>query len=99
MTEQTNDKPAAEKAAEASKAAPAQKSAAKKPAAKKPAAKKAAAPSVTVKGPEKGRRRIGRHFGAEKVTIPLSALKKGELEALEADPELVVVTTGDADDD
>lgn len=94
MTEQTNDKPAAEKTTEAAKPAPA-----KKPAAKKPAAKKPAAPSVTVKGPEKGRRRIGRHFGTEKVIIPLSALKKGELEALEADPELVVVTSGEADDD
>lgn len=90
MTEQTNDKAAAGTA----KAAPA-----KKPAAKKPAAQMPDSPCVTVKGPVKGRRRIGRHFGAEKVTIPLSALKKGELEALEADPELVVVTSGDTDDD
>ncbi len=71
----------------------AKKSTATKPAAAKPEAKKAR-PTVTVKGPEKGRRRVGRSFGADQVTIPLSDLKPGQLEALEGDPELVVVVSG-----
>lgn len=35
-----------------------------------------------------GRRRAGRSFGAEPVTIELKNLKKGELAALESDPLL-----------
>lgn len=45
---------------------------------------------VTVKGPERGRWRIGRQFTREATVIPLDDLKKGELEALKSDPELIV---------
>ncbi|TNF21871.1 MAG: hypothetical protein EP318_06260 [Rhodobacteraceae bacterium] len=57
-------------------------------------APKKSVPSVTVKGPEKGRRRIGRSFGAKAEIIPLSDLNKGDLEALKADPQLMVVVSG-----
>lgn len=60
--------------------------------AEKPAkpAKLAAEPTVVVTGPEKGRWRIGRKFTREPVSIALDTLKKGDLKALQADPELHV---------
>lgn len=39
---------------------------------------------------KEGFRRAGRAFGAEPVEIPLSDLKKGEIEALKGEPMLVV---------
>lgn len=69
------------------------KSAGKAPAAKAkatPAKKPAKEKAITVVGPKEGRRRAGRRFGAEPVTIPVSELKKGEIEALKADPRLLV---------
>ncbi|MEQ3671486.1 MAG: hypothetical protein ABNH14_10680 [Pseudophaeobacter sp.] len=45
---------------------------------------------VVVKGPERGRWRIGRHFTREAVEIPRDELGDGELKALEDDPELIV---------
>lgn len=57
-----------------------------------PKAKKADAPepTVVVTGPEKGRWRCGRQFTREPSSIPMSDLKEGELEKLQADPELAV---------
>lgn len=46
--------------------------------------------NLLVRGPAKGRWRIGRHFGPEPVTIALDALTETEIEALRADPELIV---------
>ena len=46
--------------------------------------------AVTVTGPEKGRRRAGRRFGAEPTVIPAAELAEGELAMLLADPELKV---------
>lgn len=51
------------------------------------------APSITVVGPGKGRRRIGRRFTPEPTSIPLSELEGGELEALRGDPLLIVSAT------
>ncbi len=48
-------------------------------------------PSLTVKGPAKGRWRAGRHFGPEVVTIPARDLSESQIEALLGDPELVVI--------
>ena len=62
-------------------------------AAKKEAkAKKAEAPEATVvvTGPEKGRWRAGRKFTREPSSIPLGDLDEGDLEKLQADPELHV---------
>lgn len=58
----------------------------------KPAKPAKAAPesTVVVTGPEKGRWRIERQFNREPSSIMLSALKEGELEKLQADPELFV---------
>lgn len=55
-------------------------------------ADKADAPEATVvvTGPEKGRWRAGRKFTREPSSIALGDLKEGELEALQADPELMV---------
>lgn len=47
-------------------------------------------PTVVVTGPEKGRWRIGRKFTREPSSIPLGELQEGELEKLQADPELFV---------
>lgn len=45
---------------------------------------------VDVTGPAKGRWRIGKHFTRETQRIELADLKEGQLDALKADPELVV---------
>ncbi|MBK1614993.1 hypothetical protein CKO44_16105 [Rubrivivax gelatinosus] len=42
---------------------------------------------------KEGFRRAGRAFGAEPVEIPLSDLKKAEIEALKDEPMLVVTET------
>lgn len=54
--------------------------------------KKAEAPEATVvvTGPEKGRWRAGRKFTREPSSIPLGDLAEGDLEKLQADPELHV---------
>ena len=80
------------KAAGAVAAAPAA-AAPKEPKAKKAEkAEKAEAPEATVvvTGPEKGRWRAGRKFTREPSSIPLGELKEGDLEKLQADPELFV---------
>ena len=46
---------------------------------------------VTVKGPEKGRWRIGRYFGPAPVEIPLADLSADDVEALKADAELLCI--------
>ena len=46
--------------------------------------------TVIVKGPAKGRWRIGRHFTPEPTAIPLADLSAKEKEALATDPELMV---------
>jgi hypothetical protein len=46
---------------------------------------------LVVTGPERGRRRCGVRFGSEPEVIPLAWLRPGEVEAIEADPELTVV--------
>lgn len=45
---------------------------------------------VTVTGPEKGRRRIGRRFGLESVDIPAEDLSRADLALLHSDPTLAV---------
>ena len=45
---------------------------------------------VVVKGPERGRWRIGRKFTREATEIPLEDLDEDQLEALQNDPELIV---------
>jgi hypothetical protein len=45
---------------------------------------------VNITGPAKGRWRIGKHFTRETQRIELANLKDGQLDALKADPELVV---------
>lgn len=72
------------------KAAGAVAAAPKEPKAKR--ADKAEAPETTVvvTGPEKGRWRAGRKFTREPSSIPLGDLKEGDLEKLQADPELFV---------
>lgn len=45
---------------------------------------------VNITGPAKGRWRIGKHFTRQTQRIALADLKDGELDALEADPELAV---------
>ncbi|TMV09822.1 hypothetical protein FGK63_01765 [Ruegeria sediminis] len=47
---------------------------------------------VEVVGPKKGRWRIGRHFTADPVVIPLDELSEDEKAALIADPKLSVTT-------
>jgi hypothetical protein len=47
--------------------------------------------TIVVKGPAKGRWRIGRHFTQEPVSIPESALSPEQKEALASDPELTVI--------
>jgi hypothetical protein len=47
--------------------------------------------TIVVKGPAKGRWRIGRHFTQEPVSILESALSPEQKEALVADPELSVI--------
>lgn len=45
---------------------------------------------VWVTGPKRGRRRIGRDFGREPVSIPIEELAEEDLAALQADPSLTV---------
>lgn len=47
-------------------------------------------PSFVVTGPKKGRRRAGRSFGPEPVTIPAADLTEDEIAALTSDPGLTV---------
>ncbi len=49
--------------------------------------------TVHVKGPKKGRWRIGRKFTHETTDIDLDDLKEGELKALQDDPVLTVSIT------
>lgn len=84
--DKTADKATATQSAAKAKAKSATGSGAKAAAGKAPAKEK----TVTVVGPREGRRRAGRRFGAEPVVIPVSELKKGEIEALKADPSLLV---------
>ncbi len=49
---------------------------------------------VTVRGPQNGRRRIGRRFGADPVEIPLDHLTPEDLLALVSDPALIVSIPG-----
>lgn len=46
--------------------------------------------TVIIKGPERGRWRIGRKFTREATEIPREDLSHGQLEALKGDPELIV---------
>jgi hypothetical protein len=46
--------------------------------------------TILVKGPAKGRWRIGRHFTQELTAIPEAELSAKEKEALATDPELMV---------
>ena len=50
-------------------------------------------PALRVVAKREGFRRIGRRFGGDAQVIPLSELKKGEAEALRAEPMLVVTDT------
>jgi hypothetical protein len=50
----------------------------------------ATGPVIIVKGPAKGRWRIGRHFTPEVTEIPAADLTEEQIEALVADPELMV---------
>lgn len=54
-------------------------------------------PVVTVKGPKKGRRRCGRDFGPEPVSIPLAKLSEKEQALLSNDPALTCVWPEDTD--
>lgn len=47
-------------------------------------------PTVVVQGPAKGRWRIGRKFGPEPTSIPVTEMTEAQFEALTADPELLV---------
>lgn len=47
--------------------------------------------TVVVRGPAKGRWRIGRHFTPEPVTIPAAELSPEQVTALLDDPELTVL--------
>ena len=47
-------------------------------------------PTVIVKGPAKGRWRIGRHFTTEPTSIQAHELTEAEWLALSGDPELLV---------
>lgn len=46
------------------------------------------AATLVVTGPREGRRRAGRHFGAEPVSIRLDDLSEAEWDAIEGDPAL-----------
>lgn len=46
---------------------------------------------VTITGPKRGRRRIGRDFGREPITIMLDKLSRDEMIALRDDPALTCV--------
>lgn len=52
---------------------------------------------LVVIGPQRGRRRAGRAFGPEPVSIPLDELSNAEIAAIDDDPELVA-TIIEADD-
>lgn len=61
----------------------------------KPDAKTApTADVVTVRGPAKGRWRIGRHFTSDEVSIPVAELTEAQIAALETDPELTLTWSG-----
>lgn len=47
--------------------------------------------TIVVRGPTKGRWRIGRHFTPEPVTIPAAELGPEQVTALLDDPELTVL--------
>ncbi len=51
---------------------------------------------IVVIGPAKGRWRIGRHFGPGETRIPLADLTEAEIDALRADPALVVAGAASA---
>lgn len=55
-----------------------------------------AEPSLVVIGPRRGRRRAGRQFGPEPVTIPLAELSDDEIAAIKGDPALTVTEEGAA---
>ncbi|MTI74723.1 MAG: hypothetical protein FH747_13875 [Stenotrophomonas sp.] len=48
--------------------------------------------------PERGFRRAGFHFTREGVELDTTKLKKGQLEEIEAEPNLVVIPTDEKDD-
>jgi len=50
----------------------------------------AATETLLVTGPKSGRRRAGRQFGTEPVTLLVDELTEGDLAAIEADPLLRV---------
>ena len=50
--------------------------------------------AVTVTGPAKGRWRIGRHFGPQPVTIPVTDLTEEDVARLKADPLLICTWPG-----
>jgi hypothetical protein len=49
-------------------------------------------PSLVIIGPKAGRRRAGRQFGPEPVTLAVSDLSEAEIAALTGDPALTVQT-------
>jgi hypothetical protein len=49
---------------------------------------------LTITGPKRGRRRAGREFGPDPVTIAAADLTEVERLALEADPALTIVVSG-----
>lgn len=62
----------------------------------------AAITALRVVGPRQGRRRVGRAFGPEAVTIPLVNLGEDELRAIDGDPALtwsIVQAAPDQDDE
>jgi hypothetical protein len=48
---------------------------------------------ITVVGPAKGRWRAGWHFGPTATVIPADQLTEAQIAALNADPELTVITS------
>ncbi|WP_054006438.1 hypothetical protein [Cypionkella psychrotolerans] len=54
-------------------------------------------PTIVVKGPAKGRWRIGRHFTSEPTSIPARALNEAQWHALNGDPELLVTVVDPPD--
>lgn len=90
---QTTVAPQVSNAKPAAKAADA-KGTANKPQQKAPEAQmgapKAKGKTISVKGPKKGRWRIGRFFSSEVVEIPLAELSAKDKAALKADKRLTV---------
>jgi hypothetical protein len=56
-----------------------------------------AGPTVLVKGPAKGRWRIGQHFTAEPTSIQARELNEAQWLALSGDPELLVTVVDPPD--